>query len=649
MLHYLVEDLPLQLRHTPPPIESTPNALLFPAQYVRHPISTGINSLKGFDIIYGMGLTGTDIKNMLSSADIANMSVGFPGLIEHYIDNDESLDEKDEVRAALNNFANILAQSGRSNKAILVWAAGNAHGLSCTAGTEKCSGGMLDASSPEILAGLPHFFNNLKEHSIAVVSVDSSGSIASSSNRCGLAKDYCIAAPGEGVDVLSASWDCQMDGMGECTSTRTNIVHGTAQVSGTSFAAPVVSGGLALMKQYFRSRLANTKLVDRLFSTADKQGAYADSSIYGQGLIDLGAALSPVGGLAAPSSSQVGGPSRNLDSSKVVTSSTFGDGLFGLLGNQELVAIDKLGAPFWFDVAEFVHVENSPRLQKRLRRILELQPTTFSARETDSFSHSPNRFDAFTDFDFGENKFQLGLVSNAGKLGINNLGFLQRRTLSLAYSNRKNIQVSAFITSSGESSGNSVTGLTYLWKPSSRPIALRFGGFSDKDGLLGSSTDGVFGKLTSNVAYFGFQGAKHVGNWRILADAEFGFARPVVSDGIIRKSSLLVTSAFGVTAAYNLPFDETITISLRQPLRLESGYLELSIPSDLTLDGTVVHTLKKAKLTPSGRELNISVEWRKSFSSSSELILDTGWTYQRNHQRDFAPEAHFIVGWRNRF
>ena len=70
---------------------------------------------------------------------------------------------------------------------------------------------------------------------------------------------------------------------------------GTAYVAGTSFAAPMVSGGLAVMKQLFRDQLLNTALVTRLFATADKGGKFADQEIYGQGMMDLGAAATPVG------------------------------------------------------------------------------------------------------------------------------------------------------------------------------------------------------------------------------------------------------------------------------------------------------------------------------------------------------------------
>mgnify|MGYP003311148714 CR=1 FL=1 len=44
-------------------------------------------------------------------------------------------------------------------------------------------------------------------------------------------------------------------------------------------AAPHVSGGLALLADYFRGQLGNTELVQRLFTTANKEGIYSNSEI----------------------------------------------------------------------------------------------------------------------------------------------------------------------------------------------------------------------------------------------------------------------------------------------------------------------------------------------------------------------------------
>jgi len=74
-----------------------------------------------------------------------------------------------------------------SEKTIYVWAAGNAGGYADQG---------VDYSSPELLPGMAHYIPEIQGHSIAVVSVDENGEISDFSSRCGVAQDYCIAAPG---------------------------------------------------------------------------------------------------------------------------------------------------------------------------------------------------------------------------------------------------------------------------------------------------------------------------------------------------------------------------------------------------------------------------------------------------------------------
>ena len=79
----------------------------------------------------------------------------------------------------------------------------------------------------------------------------------------------------------------------------------------------MVSGALALMKQYFMAGtncgagdlcgLGSHELVARILATADKRGIYADSSVYGAGLLDLKNALTPQGELQLLSGGKRGG------------------------------------------------------------------------------------------------------------------------------------------------------------------------------------------------------------------------------------------------------------------------------------------------------------------------------------------------------
>ena len=267
------------------------------------------------------------------NADIVNNSYGFSGNIIDY--------SEAQVRNAFPNTILSMSQEGTSeyNKTIYVWAAGNAGGYDDA-----------DNSNPELLAGMSYFIEEIQGHSIAVVSIDEDGEISDFSNRCGVAKDFCIAAPGGGVTV---AYPTSMDDAGiyeDEINDPTSCVQDNscyAVAGGTSFAAPFVTGGLAAISSYFDGQLGSTEIVSRLFSTANKDGVYADSAVYGQGLMDLAAATSPVGQTSAMMSYSLSGPmvSASLTSLQMVNSA-FGDAIARGVSNHSVIFFDELQAPF---------------------------------------------------------------------------------------------------------------------------------------------------------------------------------------------------------------------------------------------------------------------------------------------------------------
>lgn len=79
---------------------------------------------------------------------------------------------------------------------------------------------------------------------------------------------------------------------------------GYAALSGTSMAAPVVSGGLALLRQMW-PHLDGRQLATILLESADRTiPGYAEHS-HGQGLLDMAAATSPVGDVSVPQGDDV--------------------------------------------------------------------------------------------------------------------------------------------------------------------------------------------------------------------------------------------------------------------------------------------------------------------------------------------------------
>jgi len=133
--------------------------------------------------------------------------------------------------------------------------------------------------NPSTIAALPSLAPDLEKGWLAVVAVDSSHptQLDSYSNKCGVAMDYCLAAPGD-VIVLDK----------DATASTANPSYYI--VEGTSFAAPQVSGAAALVWQAY-PYFSNDLVRQTLLGTADDLGAPGPDPVFGYGELDVGKAV----------------------------------------------------------------------------------------------------------------------------------------------------------------------------------------------------------------------------------------------------------------------------------------------------------------------------------------------------------------------
>ena len=590
--------------------------------------------------------------------DILNLSFGVTGLVENY-------DDVPAVRAAMGHQIEALAQPDRDDPTILVWAAGNAHERLCRPGTANCAGdgetdylgrpaGILDASSPSLLSGLMAHAEELRGHSIAVVAIGEPpvteegretmpsgedgetvtgagdgpvttgevGEIAFFSNRCGIAADWCIAAPGLGV--LGAYFGPYQ---GE-------VVRGYASLSGTSFAAPVVTGGIALMKQMFRDQLRNEELVTRLFRTADKSGPYGERAIYGQGLMDLDAALSPVGEPQFARKKTVTGDGTPVRQSRLSLGRAFGGGSAGGFSGHEIAGFDALGAPFWFDLGDFVLSPAPPSADARLRDFMA--------------APSIDRPEAEPDADVAPVPLQVGIRQTPGDTGTGHAR-LAPNALTLTFARPGGLVTTAFTTEGDEDrDARPASGALVSWRSANAPLGLRAGWLGERHSMLSATAEGAFGDLAADSLFIGLDLHHRAGGWRIGGGPELGLARPRAQGGIIAGVEPLATSAFALHASRPTAASGMLQVSLVQPLRVEDGDAVLSVPVGRTPQREVVRRRLAAGLTPAGRQLDLSVRWERPLADG-ELRLGAVATRHAGHDAEARPQLSVLAGWRTSF
>ena len=626
------------------------------------PVETSDFDRSGSDIFFA-----PMFRELNAKAAAINLSFGVPGNIESY--------NAEELRAVLPQAIAAAAQQdvAPADRAVYVWAAGNAQGR------RRPDGTIEEGRSVELLPGLPYLLPELRGHYLATVAVDTdTGRLADFSSHCGVAADFCLAAPATFIMVP------YRDG------------YTTVEIGGTSLAAPLVTGAVGLLTQHYRDQLGADEIVERLLATADKTGIYADAQIYGQGLLDLDAATRPQGEARLPTGASLAGPAVNRALSALASAPAFGDALSRGLAGREIAAFDSLDAPFFsplnsylrtpspLGVEERLHALGSdprgalrqlaPGFGMRLRatqapvsergfglahRLVDLGPGTGVV--TGKGASEENRLDALWlsgNTDWG--RVFLGLRGSVGwDLGLYAAGALTPGAFSdeaafvspyLALARdggaaglewtlgRGALRAAAFhggadwhkerLWMQGPGPGLPQTSgpernygalLEYGLAPGAgRGVALQAGWLWEPGSLMGSRPQGAFGGLRGQTGFAGLAAHARLGDrWMAFAAAHAGWSRPAVEGaGLLRGVSALRTSSFelGATRQGFLGEDGRLSLRLSQPLRVESGHAALRWAAGRTRHRQLLTEQARLNLEPSGRQLDLELAYRRPWA-----------------------------------
>ena len=597
------------------------------------------------------------------AVDIINMSFGYRGLTENYA--------SDNIRVRLAEEVRIRAQASRNpaDRVLLVHAAGNDHGDPCTTGP-SCVLRALEATSPSVDSGLAVYLPQLRTHTVAVVATDRDGEITSFSNRCGVAAEWCIAAPGENVAIAYVA-PCEFPN-------QDRLCEDYAGLNGTSFAAPYVSGGLAVLMHYFRG-MGNHEILALLYRNADRTGSAAPdpvaageqcpehldtdgdrsacelSSVFGWGRMDLDAATRPGGITTVALGGTLAGRRLPAASSRLEGGRAFGDALVAGLRDQKAVVFDEWDAPFSVGLDRFVAPAGAPHVGQRLARFME--------PEDELYGHGGSRrvvrpgvAGGIVGMPFADTHLRVGVHRASWEKGGSEWAGGHASLIPFsgggasATLGKGSWEVSAFATSPAfANSGREparTAGAMLAWNPGCCPFGFRLGAVREFGSSLGMEASGAFGRLTSGVAFVGAGFRHNAAGWEWAADAELGYADPESSPDLVERVSELSMSAFSVSGTRFLKEGGRVRLSAMQTLRVESGRLQLDVPVGRDKQRNVLRKVVDTSLVPSGRQIDLGAEWRSPPDrAGGEVRLGTVLSLEPGHAAGRDPEATAMVGY----
>ena len=609
----------------------------------------------------------SELESLISSNSLTNAQ-GLANLM-HGSSSGQALTDANTYVTALNNF---------ESSGVMVWSAGNDVAES-------------DASA---MAGLPELFPDLGEAWIVANVVqytgDSDLSNATSSeftlkgNKCGSTAEYCLSV--DGYDVYAATY--VDSGTNEYNSSRISY--------GSSWSAPMISGGVALMAQAFPNHTSE-QLVDRIlasannvwftpegnttFTTHGNSVKHGYHSTWGHGIPDFYAALSPITSDGNPASMSVytgnsiqSSESNSLGSSYILPSSSFGDAVSNGLIGEVGYAYDDLNGGFNFDISSRVGTPSNHEAPIKLSEELSSLDTpiidlNIHSTERKFIGNAAPLFSSNnleTSLTLGNNTLPVQsffgkgsdptvdlsgfktpyLASNIDGLGINANYKLENAQLLIGASSPIK---SSYDKSSSIGSRQSIVASLEYGNTEEANFAIMTGITLEEDNLLGLKGSEAFstvGAKTSTI-FSALKAQSHINENLTLTGlatlATTNMSRP--DSSFIDSASNVKSSSLALVASQkNILGDDQFSLSVSQPNRINSGEMSIRMANLAESDGTISYKNKSISLNAGGKEMAYGLSYRRDFDDHFGFSLKHILTSNLNHIEDAKIARSSYVG-----
>lgn len=521
---------------------------------------------------------------------------------------------------------------------------------------------------------------------IAVGAVDASGRMASFSNRAGDAANFYLVAPG--VSINSTYGD------------------GYASLSGTSMAAPAVSGAAALLMGYWPYLKAN-QVAAILLNTADDLGAKGTDPVYGRGLLNVQRALSPQGtysyrnALGTVAVIPLTGRAILSSQPRVTTPTAFGglvtqvfddygrnftsDEGAALSATTQMTADSLMGRNDRMLEAAERTLPDGSRLrtwQSRPNDVRAPQPGLAGSTRTDAWNRWPG--------DVPQGLFQLeapggrSLSAGAGSLAPLSLGILgvvglvgstegqaltgldallsnpllafapDHRFVTLGqrlaggWSTRVALVRSQPHPLEAERAHADLNVFELMHQGEHHALNLSFGGMSEQ-GLLGGYSNSAVGlSQTTGTNGLTVSGAVKLSQaWRLAGSYSAAYTAAPVANGLLMSATGVRAKGFGLglLRADTWREGDRLSLMLNAPLRASAGTLNYQVIDSVNPeDGSPHYAMHTVQLRPDAREWVLEMRYQARLSPRSSLSAAAAMRQHPDH--DATAPSQIALGLR---
>ena len=348
----------------------------------------------------------------------------------------------------------------------------------------------------------------------------------------------------------------------------TNVVStavggGTTTMSGTSMAAPVISGAVAIINQEW-PKMTGANIVQLLLQTANKNIPNYKVAIDGQGLLDLAAATSPVGALNIPTTGRTTGPAL---SPVLVTSGS--------------ASLGKISSVMVLDGYQRDFYTKGTSLQTRM------PVQEFNARQValPYQTHNPyTQFNTYTDY-------------ATSKVG--NLEFTSYRD-----TNRDSNQDQSLMVEVGYTKDN---------------LKFTAGTFSEQNTWLGNYTNSINVSSQSLTSYVGVNFSKVYDKTELYANFHNGVTSANAHGDYITNVGTVLSYSWSLGAERHINKENSLGFMLYQPVSVYHAMASTNIPTGFDNGGNIMYA-NNVNLAAGVKEMRAGGYWKFANKNNSHML-----------------------------
>lgn len=399
-----------------------------------------------------------------------------------------------------------------------------------------------------ITAGLPLLIEELRNHWVSVVALGEDGNIADFSSQCGTAMNWCLSAPGTNI-------------------TSTVPGGGYEALSGTSMAAGVVSGSLALLKSNFPEITGATAL-RILKETAQDLGEIGIDPVYGHGAVDLATAMRPVGEVNVQLSGVLNERVAQLWGSGIVAPVGVAGSFQRALSASTMSVTDSYDRSFHVPMAAMVGQEASASSTPDLNRFAMRGASLGVPSEAGTY-------------------LSLGVPVAAGLSGMpdplgfsgGHAGLVGDGAISFTHMGDLGSGLRFGVTGAhGATEGAGLAALSLSADMGAALLTFEAGRVSERDGMLGARFHGAFDGVSATTQFIRASADLSLGQSGTLHLTASSGDTNAAGSGLLRSASLR-SESFGVgVSRVNESNGSRLSLGVSRPVTVSGGQMGVMVP-----------------------------------------------------------------------